>query len=248
MSSNRHLVGFTADDAGEVTLLVGDPGRVALFAELLTQAQEVTRNREFIAVTGYYHQQRVSIVSTGIGIGSTEIAVIELLQSGAKRLVRIGGCGAWQPLMQAGDIVMNVAMARTPGMLASYVPESYPAVADPQLFMTINQALCHASFIVHQGIGLTTDSYYHAQGRSLGLLPTDETDRIFTYWQQRKILNAEMETAIIYLLASLYQVPAANCLVVHVDRESGQWISGLDYQKRHLAVADVVLNSIIERR
>mgnify|MGYP005985935587 FL=1 len=244
---NHHLKGFTEQDAGELTILVGDPGRVKLFAELLDSPKEIVNNREFICVTGLYQNTRISIASTGIGIGSTEIAVIELIQSGAKRLVRIGGCGAWQDHIQAGDIIMNHAMVRSQGMLSCYVPETYPASADPLLFNQIYRQF-NQDDQIHTGIGLTAEGFYLSQGRDLNLFGQEEAQQVLSYWKKRQILNAEMETAVIYLLSALYRVPAANCLVAHVARSQDKWMSDADYQARHKYVAKTVIEAILHTK
>lgn len=242
---NQHLTNFTAELAGELTILVGDPARVKLFSELLHSVVEVTANREFIGVSGFYSGHRVSIMSTGIGIGSTEIAVIELIASGAKKLVRIGGCGAWQPYIKPGEIILNSAMARSSGMLSSYVPDSYPAVACPVLFHKIYSHLKKNSFIVHAGIGLTAEGFYSAQGRDISLFGQDDARSVIDFWSKRKILNAEMETAAIYILSSLYNIPAANCLVAHVSRENEHWLNEPDYHLLHKAAFTAVIESIV---
>lgn len=88
---NIHLNKVDAADLGEVTLLVGDPARVELISSDWEQSKLISKNREFILVSGIWKGKRVSICSTGIGAGSTEIAIIELIQSGAKKFVRLGG-------------------------------------------------------------------------------------------------------------------------------------------------------------
>lgn len=243
--SNHHLIGFSKQHVGELTILVGDPARVILFSELLTNSQTIVNNREFIGISGLFEGKMISIMSTGIGTGSTEIAVTELIASGAKRLIRVGGCGAWQDHINPGDIIMNSAMARTHGMLNSYVPDSYPAVACPNLFNTIYQTLISQGHTVHTGIGLTTEGFYLSQGRDLNLFGQHEAQQKLEYWQKRRVLNAEMETAVIYLLASLYGIPAANCLVAHVTRKDNTWVSDLDYQTLHKTAAKAVIESII---
>ncbi|XKM12892.1 nucleoside phosphorylase [Orbaceae bacterium ac157xtp] len=243
---NHHLKGFSKQYAGELTILVGDPSRVELFSQLLDNPKTVVNNREFIGVSGTYAGETISIMSTGIGAGSTEIAVIELIACGAKRLVRVGGCGAWQDHVKPGDIIMNHAMVRSQGMLSSYVPDAYPASACPILYNEIYQNLISNGHVVHTGIGLTTEGFYLSQGRDLNLFGQQNAQNVLDYWQKRRILNAEMETAVIYLLASLYGIPAANCLVAHVTRKDNSWVADLDYQTLHKEAAKAVIESILK--
>ena len=50
-------------------ILVGDPGRVELIGKLLTDVEFQVQNREFVSTTGKYNNQRITVVSTGIGTG-----------------------------------------------------------------------------------------------------------------------------------------------------------------------------------
>ena len=59
-------------------ILVGDPGRVKLIGKLLTDIEFKVQNREFVSITGKYNNQRVTIVSTGIGTDNIDIVVNEL--------------------------------------------------------------------------------------------------------------------------------------------------------------------------
>lgn len=217
-----------------------------LIAENWENPRVITNNREFILMSGLWKGVTVSICSTGIGVGSTEIAIIELIQSGVKKLVRLGGCGAWQEKFLPGDLMLNHAMVRDPGLLSHYVSDVYPAVADPDLLQKITRQAEGSGFRVHTGIGITTQSYYHGQGRENKIKNGPKLNNDFMpYWQERHITNADMETAVLFLLASLYQIPAANCLVVHVNRLNQKWVSDEDYQGFHQKAAEIVLDACI---
>ncbi|MDY0394590.1 hypothetical protein RWE15_09210 [Virgibacillus halophilus] len=149
--------------------------------------------------------------------------------------------------MAPGDIMLNHAMVRDQGMLAAYVSDVYPAVADFDLLQKIKSYTARAGFNVHTGIGMTTQSYYLGQGRGHAIESGPKPDTsLMSYWQERHIANCEMETAVLFLLASLYQIPAANCLVVHVNRLSDQWVPDKVYKGYHLKAAEAVLGACLE--
>ncbi|WP_077603921.1 nucleoside phosphorylase [Oceanobacillus sojae] len=243
---NIHLNEVDAADLGEVTLLVGDPARVELISSDWEHPKLISKNREFILVSGIWKGKKVSICSTGIGIGSTEIAIMELIRSGAKKFVRLGGCGAWSDMLSPGDLLLNHAMVRDPGMLHQYVSDVYPAAADPALLATIQSQAEQNGLNVHTGIGMTTQSYYLGQSREHGIKNGPQPDQSFmNYWKERHILNCEMESAVLFILASLYQIPAANCLVVHVSRMNDSWVPDEDYKELHKEAAKIVLDACI---
>jgi len=62
----------------DTVILVGDPGRVALVAEYFDSRECEVSNREFRTVTGSYRGKRMTVLSTGIGIGNIDISVTEL--------------------------------------------------------------------------------------------------------------------------------------------------------------------------
>ncbi|WP_175640436.1 nucleoside phosphorylase [Metabacillus schmidteae] len=238
-----HLTGVTEADIGEVCLLVGDPARVELLSTDWKDVKLVTNSREFKMVSGYWKGKKVSCCSTGIGVSSTEIAVIELLENGARYLVRVGGCGAWKKDILPGEVIVNYAMARDSGTLTAYGRDTFPAVANPILVHNILKTLSSHHIKTHFGIGLTTQSYYLGQDRKPKIEHILDTNGDMTYWKKRSILNCEMETAAIYILASIYGAFAANCLVVHGNRISEQWLGNEDYHYTHLNVSKLVLDA-----
>ncbi|CAM4296266.1 nucleoside phosphorylase [Erysipelothrix aquatica] len=242
-----HLKGLKPGDLGEVTLIVGDPGRVELISSLFTNVESVVdTSREFVLYVGEYQGRRVSVCSTGIGVGSTEIAITELLENDAQMIIRCGGCGAWREGINPGDIILNSGMARSEGLLSAYVPAVYPAVPNPLLLSQIHNELTSNHKTVHVGIGLTSETYYFGQGRTPALNTRIETPNLIEYWEPRGIINCEMETAVLYLLGSLYNIPVANCLVVHVSRTNEKWTNDEDYRRLHRESAELVLNAALK--
>jgi uridine phosphorylase len=99
--------------------MVGDPARVAMIAAYFDSVECEASNREFKSVTGSYKGKRMTVMSTGIGIGNIDISVTELdalanidfatrtIKSDFRRLtlVRLGTSGALQADIEVGDII-----------------------------------------------------------------------------------------------------------------------------------------------
>ena len=91
-------------------------------------------NREFKTVTGTYKGKRMTVLSTGIGIGNIDISVTELdalanvdfatrQEKAQKRqltLVRLGTSGAIQPDIKVGEFVFSRTSVGFDGLLNYY--------------------------------------------------------------------------------------------------------------------------------
>lgn len=125
---------LTPDQIADTVILVGDPGRVALVAEHFDEIECRVSNREFNTVTGTYKGKRMSVLSTGIGIGNIDISVTELdalanidfatrQEKAEKRqltLVRLGTSGAIQPDIKVGEVVFSRTSLGFDGLLNYY--------------------------------------------------------------------------------------------------------------------------------
>ena len=122
------------EQIADIVILVGDPGRVALVAEHFDRIECNVSNREFNTVTSTYKGRRMSVLSTGIGIGNIDISVTELdalvnvdfatrrEKSEKKRLtlVRLGTSGALQPDIAVGEFVYARTSVGFDGLLNYY--------------------------------------------------------------------------------------------------------------------------------
>lgn len=122
------------EQLADTVILVGDPGRVALVAEHFDNRECEVSNREFRTVTGTYKGRRMTVLSTGIGIGNIDISVTELdalanvdfatrQEKAEKRrltLVRLGTSGAIQPDILVGEMVFSRTSVGFDGLLNYY--------------------------------------------------------------------------------------------------------------------------------
>jgi len=122
------------EQLADTVILVGDPGRVALVAEHFDTTECRVSNREFNTVTGTYRGRRMTVLSTGIGIGNIDISVTELdalanvdfatrQEKAEKRrltLLRLGTSGAIQPDIEVGEMVFSRTSVGFDGLLNYY--------------------------------------------------------------------------------------------------------------------------------
>src|SRR6202521_2861830 len=125
----KYHVGLAKGEVCEYLLVPGDPGRTPMIAKYLDGAKEVAFSREYRTFTGSLDGVPVSTMSTGMGGPSVAIGVEELSELGVHTFVRVGTCGAAQPEIKMGDLVIALGAVRSEGTPNGYVPTEYPAVA-----------------------------------------------------------------------------------------------------------------------
>ncbi len=195
----------------EAVLLPGDPKRVDEIASFWDSSEVVGDNREFRTLVGTYKGLPIAACSTGIGGPSTEIAVVELYQLGARSLVRIGTSGGLAPQVNPGDLIINTACVRETGAADAFVPRSYPAVASHELTFALIQACAQGGWRHHAGLGATYDSFYATKPylvRKEGIPSTVESQ--LATWRAAGVLHIEMEAATVFVLASLLGMRAGS--------------------------------------
>ena len=92
----------------ETIVMPGDPLRAKYIAEnFLIDAKEVTNVRGILGYTGFYKDQRISVMAHGMGIPSASIYAHELVtEYGVKNFIRIGSCGAIHDDVKLRDIII----------------------------------------------------------------------------------------------------------------------------------------------
>ena len=230
-------------DVAPIVLLPGDPGRVAMFTALCEDFRVIASNREYTVGTGSYQGVPVSVCSTGIGAPSTEIAVIELIELGAKALIRIGGCGVTRPEIACGDMVINTAAMRLGGASCFYAPPEYPAVAAFEVVECLIDACKARNAAYWKGISASTGSFFAGQGRPAAGRDFAMPGRTSADYERLGILNMEMESETIMTLGSLYGVLAGSICAVHANRATDQWLC--DFADAQRSMCRIALDAAV---
>ena len=188
-------------EIGEYVIMPGDPFRCETIASYLDDPRLIAHNREHKTYTGMYRGIAVSITSTGMGCPSAAIAAEELWQCGAKVLIRLGGGLLVQPQkIHPGDIAVTLASMKCEGTTKFFVPDCFPAAADPDVVMALirsgKEYLKDTPFSLHTGITATIDGFY------------GETPDMLQKFRELGIMNVEMESAAILTVAQQHHIKA----------------------------------------
>ena len=226
----QYHIGLTEEQVGGYVILPGDPGRVSEIAPYLDKAEFMEQNREYTTYTGYLHNEKVSVCSTGIGGPSAAIAIEELIKCGAHTFIRVGTCGGMKLDVIGGDIVIATAAIRGDGTSREYLTSDYPAVADFMVVNALRQAAQENNLRHHLGVIQTKDSFY-------GETDPDSkpiADYLNQRWQaylKAGCLATEMEAAALFCVGLTRNVRVGCVLTAIWNVERAQ--AGLDNPEFH---------------
>ncbi len=216
-------------DFADICLLPGDPLRARYVAEqYLDDGRLITSVRNMEGYTGTYHDRRISVMGTGMGIPSTLIYATELIRDyGVTTLIRIGSCGGIQPDLSMLDLVIaagastdsNVNRLRFGGF-------DFAAIADFGLVRTLVEVAEERETPVRVGNIISSDQFYHPQ------------PEIFDVARRLGVLAAEMEAAGLYAVAAEHGARAAAILTV-VDMLGGE--EGVAAEDRQTSLDEMII-------
>ena len=244
VGERQYHIGLAPGELAEYILLPGDPDRAARIATRFESIELERRNREFASVTGTYRGQRVSVLSTGIGSDNVEIVVAEVLAIVARpTFIRVGSCGALQPEIALGDLVISSGAVRLEATTSFFVHDGYPAVADYEATIALVEAAHRLGVRAHVGITATAPGFFGAQGRPIPQLPIRYPDLAEELARQR-VLNFEMEASALLVLAGLARCRAGVVCGVFAQRVTGEFVAGEAKQQAEDACVETGLEAL----
>ena len=225
-------IGAEAGQIAEAVLLPGDPLRAEFVAETYLDGPECySRVRGMLGFTGTYKGKKVSVQGTGMGIPSISIYLHELINEyGAKRLIRIGTCGALQETMKLGEVVLAQAAGTDSGVnRIRFQGCDYAPTADFQLLLEAHRIAEKRGVAVRVGSVLTSDTFY-----------TDEPES-WKIWARYGVLAVEMETAALYTLAAGQGVQSLSILTVSDSLVTGETADSEQRRRSYTDMMEIAL-------
>jgi uridine phosphorylase len=184
-------------ELAERVLLPGDPRRALVVAQsLLDSPRMFNHNRGLWGYTGSAPDgEPLTVQATGMGGPSAAIVCEELIALGARRLVRIGTCGALGEDLRLGDLLAAQEVLPADGASAALGADSLLR-PDPALTAALVAAGAKPATVV------STDLFYHPR------------DGVAGEWTERGASAVEMEAAAVLSVAGRHGVAAACALAV----------------------------------
>lgn len=183
------------EELADTIILVGDPDRVALISRYFDRVDVERQRREFVTHTGELGGRRLSVISTGIGVGSIDIVMNELdalvnidfktrapkAEHKTLSMLRLGTCGGLYESVELHDLIYSDFAFAFDGVLNFYRRQL--SSDEQSLLQAVQQhfqqlpvlASCYTTEAalpidvagLHHGITLTCAGFYGPQCRAV---------------------------------------------------------------------------------
>ncbi|MEM5779431.1 MAG: hypothetical protein QXJ96_03385 [Candidatus Aenigmatarchaeota archaeon] len=126
----------------------------------------------------------------------------EMIKWKAKRIYRIGTCGALQDNIKNGDIILSLAAIRDEGTSYQYVPAYFPAITNPELLFKLKEKLFNLHIPVDIGVTWTTDGRF-----------VESNEKILSF-SKLGVKNVDMETSAFLIVCWIHKTPGLSIGIV----------------------------------
>ena len=219
----------------DTVLMPGDPLRAKMLADTyLSDVVQVNGVRNMLGYTGFYQGQRLSVMGSGMGIPSLSIYAHELFsQYEVQRIIRVGSCGAFQPHLKLGDIVLGMGASTDSAVnrkrLAGF---DFAAIADYRLLERVVRQADAQGQPVHVGNVFSADLFYEPE------------PALFERLQKMGLLAVEMEAAGLYGVAAQLGKQALTVLTVSDHLLTGEKLTAQQRQEDFHAMLRLTLDAL----
>ena len=225
-------IGAKQGQIAPTVLLPGDPLRAKYIAE--TMLQDVvcySEVRGMLGFTGRYRDKRVSVMGSGMGIPTLSIYVNELLtEYQVKTLIRVGTCGALQPDLKIGDIVLPMTSSTDSQVnKIRFQGLDFAPAANFDLLLKAYTAAKNRGARVCVGSIFSSDRFYQ------------DDPEWWKIWAAYGVLACEMETTGLYTLAAKFKVDALSVLTVSDSLVTGESATALQRERGFPRMAEIAL-------
>jgi purine-nucleoside phosphorylase len=225
-------IGAKQGQIAPTVLLPGDPLRAKHFAEtMLEDVILFNEVRGMLGYTGHYGGKRISVMGSGMGMPTLSIYVNELISEyQVKTLIRVGTCGAFQPDLKIGDIVLAMTASTDSQMnKIRFNGMDYAPAASFDLLLKAYQAAKERGIDVRVGGMLSGDTFYN-----------DDPDW-WKIWAEYGTLVVEMESNALYTLAAKFKADALSILTVSDNLVTGEEATAQQREKGFTQMAEIAL-------
>ena len=230
-------IGAPSGAIAKRVLLPGDPLRAKHIAETFFEdAKLYNEIRGALGYTGTYKGVQVSVQGTGMGIPSIAIYVNELIKDyGARKLIRVGTCGAMHENINILDIVIAQGTSTDSSIVRNIFGPTinFAPLADFSLLTKAVECAKKLNISAKVGNIITVDRFYDDD---------IDNDRLRRYG----ILAVEMEAAALYILAAQYRVQSLGIFTASDHLLTKEVVPAEERQTDFNDMVEIALETIIQ--
>ena len=233
-----HIEATSKDEIAKVVLMPGDPLRAKKIADTYLQdVKQFNQVRGMLGFTGTYKGKRVSVMGSGMGLGSIGIYSYELFKFyDVDTIIRIGSCGAQIPDLNVMEIVLadkaysTETFAKTAHGYEENFMEGSPRFSD-----TVKKVAADLKLKVREG-NIASGNVFYA---------TKERDNEIQ--KDNKVIAVEMEAFALFANARALN-KEAGCLLTVSDNhfKENQILSAEDRQNAFNDMMVLALDTVVE--
>ena len=182
---------------------------------MFTKFLDLLKNEKNYTKEGQVHNGTIqgipiSVIRTEMGAPNASILMECLKRTGAKIIIRAEICGSLNPSINIGHVFIPKDALIGDGTCPYYLRKTHQQISKISVNMELYQAIWKiiqeeipdSVKYLHTGTVWTTDALFC------------ETTTEIKYWQDLGAEAVDMETSVMYLLSSLFQLPSISILGV----------------------------------
>ncbi len=173
-------------------ILAGDPERINRLSKILKESKKISDNRGLILYEGFYDDIKITAVCTGMGGPSMAIVAEELINAGAKYLIRVGSGAVLKKEINTGDAIISTGIYKEGTSTNNYVPLNFPAVPDYDVLNALIESAKESKNNFYYGITISTDAFY-----------SELHAKTMIELSEQGVIGSEMEGAMLFTVAQL---------------------------------------------
>jgi purine-nucleoside phosphorylase len=187
--------------------------------------------RGMLGYTGHYGDKRVSVMGSGMGMPTLSIYVHELVtEYHVKTLIRVGTCGALQPYLKIGDIVLAMSSSTNSHInRLRFDGMDYAPTASFHLLLKAYETAKRLGATVYVGGMFASDTFYN------------DNPEWWRKWAAYGALVVEMETSALYTLAAKFNIDALSVLTVGDSLVTGESSTAQQRERGFTQMAKIAL-------
>jgi uridine phosphorylase len=191
---------------------------------------------EYTMHTGDYDGTKITTINGGRFSPDTAITTEILCNAQAKRMIRIGSCGALREDIKVGDLIIAETAIRGEGVTQYYVDDKFVPQADKQLTDDLVEAAKISGLTVHRGACWSTDAILR------------ETREVIGDAVKKGAIAVDMVSSTFLTICQLNKIPAAVILAVSDNVITGEMgFLNTDYYMAESSMIGIALKLIESR-